>query len=168
LIAHNGKEAAKNWALGFVDNLARRPQGNDRTQAKAIYTGQCDIALMNTYYYGKMKFAKDKPEQQKWADAMEIAFFNQEGRGQHVNISAAGIIKGSKKKELARAFLEWVTSEEAQRIYTKVNFEYPVNPNAKLSDEVASWGTFKMDMLPMNVIADNSPQAQRIINETGW
>ena len=123
---------------------------------------------MNTYYYGKMKFAKDKPEQQKWADAIEISFFNQDGRGQHVNISAAGITQGSKRKELARAFLEWVTSEEAQQIYTKVNFEYPVNPNAQLSEEVASWGTFKMDMLPMNVIADNSPQAQRIINETGW
>ena len=168
LIAHNGEEAAKNWTLGLVDNLARRPQGNDRAQAKAIYSGQCDVALMNTYYYGKMKFAKDKPEQQKWADSIEIAFFNQDGRGQHVNISAAGITQGSKRKELARAFLEWVTSEEAQQIYTKVNFEYPVNPNAKLSEEVASWGTFKMDMLPMNVIADNSPQAQRIINETGW
>ena len=168
LIAHNGKEAAKNWTLGLVDNLARRPQGNDRAQAKAIYSGQCDVALMNTYYYGKMKFAKDKPEQQKWADSIEIAFFNQDGRGQHVNISAAGITQGSKRKELARAFLEWVTSEEAQQIYTKVNFEYPVNPNAQLSEEVASWGTFKMDMLPMNVIADNSPQAQRIINETGW
>ena len=168
LIAHNGEEAAKNWTLGIVDNLARRPQGNDRAQAKAIYSGQCDVALMNTYYYGKMKFAKDKPEQQKWADSIEIAFFNQDGRGQHVNISAAGITQGSKRKELARAFLEWVTSEEAQQIYTKVNFEYPVNPNAKLSEEVASWGTFKMDMLPMNVIADNSPQAQRIINETGW
>ena len=168
LIAHNGEEAAKNWTLGLVDNLARRPQGNDRAQAKAIYSGQCDVALMNTYYYGKMKFAKDKPEQQKWADSIEIAFFNQDGRGQHVNISAAGITQGSKRKELARAFLEWVTSEEAQQIYTKVNFEYPVNPNAQLSKEVASWGTFKMDMLPMNVIADNSPQAQRIINETGW
>ena len=168
LIAHNGKEAAKNWTLGLVDNLARRPQGNDRAQAKAIYSGQCDVALMNTYYYGKMKFAKDKPEQQKWADSIEIAFFNQDGRGQHVNISAAGITQGSKRKELARAFLEWVTSKEAQQIYTKVNFEYPVNPNAQLSEEVASWGTFKMDMLPMNVIADNSPQAQRIINETGW
>ena len=168
LIAHNGKEAAKNWTLGLVDNLARRPQGNDRAQAKAIYSGQCDVALMNTYYYGKMKFSKDKPEQQKWADSIEIAFFNQDGRGQHVNISAAGITQGSKRKELARAFLEWVTSEEAQQIYTKVNFEYPVNPNAQLSEEVASWGTFKMDMLPMNVIADNSPQAQRIINETGW
>ena len=168
LIAHNGEEAAKNWTLGLLDNLARRPQGNDRAQAKAIYSGQCDVALMNTYYYGKMKFAKDKPEQQKWADSIEIAFFNQDGRGQHVNISAAGITQGSKRKELARAFLEWVTSEEAQQIYTKVNFEYPVNPNAQLSEEVASWGTFKMDMLPMNVIADNSPQAQRIINETGW
>ena len=168
LIAHNGEEAAKNWTLGLVDNLARRPQGNDRAQAKAIYSGQCDVALMNTYYYGKMKFAKDKPDQQKWADSIEIAFFNQDGRGQHVNISAAGITQGSKRKELARAFLEWVTSEEAQQIYTKVNFEYPVNPNAQLSEEVASWGTFKMDMLPMNVIADNSPQAQRIINETGW
>ncbi len=168
LIAHNGEEAAKNWTLGLVDNLARRPQGNDRAQAKAIYSGQCDVALMNTYYYGKMKFAKDKPEQQKWADSIEIAFFNQDGRGQHVNISAAGITQGSKRKELARAFLEWVTSKEAQQIYTKVNFEYPVNPNAQLSEEVASWGTFKMDMLPMNVIADNSPQAQRIINETGW
>ena len=168
LIAHNGEDAAKNWTLGLVDNLARRPQGNDRAQAKAIYSGQCDVALMNTYYYGKMKFAKDKPEQQKWADSIEIAFFNQDGRGQHVNISAAGITQGSKRKELARAFLEWVTSEEAQQIYTKVNFEYPVNPNAQLSEEVASWGTFKMDMLPMNVIADNSPQAQRIINETGW
>ena len=168
LIAHNGEEAAKNWTLGIVDNLARRPQGNDRAQAKAIYSGQCDVALMNTYYYGKMKFAKDQPEQQKWADSIEIAFFNQDGRGQHVNISAAGITQGSKRKELARAFLEWVTSEEAQQIYTKVNFEYPVNPNAHLSEEVASWGTFKMDMLPMNVIADISPQAQRIINETGW
>ena len=168
LIAHNGAEAAKNWTLGLGDNLARRPQGNDRAQAKAIYSGQCDVAIMNTYYYGKMKFAKDKPEQQKWADSIEIAFFNQDGRGQHVNISAAGITQGSKRKELARAFLEWVTSEEAQQIYTKVNFEYPVNPNAQLSEEVASWGTFKMDMLPMNVIADNSPRAQRIINETGW
>ena len=85
-----------------------------------------------------------------------------------MNISAAGIIKGSKKQDQARAFLEWLTSEEAQTLYTEVNFEYPVNPKAKPSDEVASWGTFKMDNLPMNTIAENSPLAQRIINETGW
>ena len=168
LIAHHGEEEARSWTQGFVDNLARRPQGNDRAQAKAIFSGECDVALMNTYYFGKMKYAKDQPEQKKWADAIELAFFNQDGRGQHVNISAAGIIKGSKKKEQARAFLEWLTSEDAQTLYTEVNFEYPVNPTAKLSDEVASWGTFKMDQLPMNTIAENSPLAQRVINETGW
>ena len=168
LIAHNGIEEAKEWTLGFVNNLARRPQGNDRAQAKAIFTGQCDVALMNTYYFGKMKFSKDHPEQKQWADAIEIAFINQEGRGQHMNISAAGILKGSKNKQGAREFLEWLTSEEAQYIYTETNFEYPANPKASLSEEVASWGEFKMDELPLNVIAEQSPSAQKIINEIGW
>ena len=85
-----------------------------------------------------------------------------------MNISAAGILEGSKKKQLAREFLEWLTSKEAQLIYTEVNFEYPVNPDSEYSKEVASWGSFKMDDLPMNVIAEQSPMAQRIINETGW
>ena len=131
IIANDGENAAREWAKGLVANLARKPQGNDRAQAKAIYSGECDVALMNTYYFGKMKFNNDKPEQKNWADAIELAFFNQADRGQHVNISAAGIIKGSKKKDQARAFLEWLTSEEAQQIYTEVNFEYPVNPRAK-------------------------------------
>ena len=168
LVAHNGYEAAKEWTLGFVNNLARRPQGNDRAQAKAIFTGQCDVALMNTYYFGKMKYSKDHPEQREWANAMEIAFINQKGRGQHMNISAAGILKGSKNKQLAREFLEWLTSEEAQAIYTETNFEYPVNPKAQFSEEVASWGKFKMDKLPLTEIAEQSPNAQKIINEIGW
>jgi len=168
LVAHNGYEAAKEWTLGFVNNLARRPQGNDRAQAKAIFTGQCDVALMNTYYFGKMKYSKDHPEQREWANAMEIAFINQKGRGQHMNISAAGILKGSKNKQLAREFLEWLTSEEAQAIYTEINFEYPVNPKASFSEEVASWGKFKMDKLPLTEIAEQSPNAQKIINEIGW
>ena len=168
LIAHNGEDAARDWALGLVNNLSRRPQGNDRSQAKAIFSGQCDITLMNTYYYGKMKFATDKPEQKQWANALELIFFNQKGRGQHVNISAAGITRGSKNKDMATSFLEWLTSPEAQKIYTEVNFEYPVNPKANLSKEVSSWGPFKMDKLEMNEIARLSPNAQKIINETGW
>ena len=168
LVAHHGEEEAREWAKGFVQNMARRPQGNDRAQAKAIFSGECNVALMNTYYYGKMKFNEEKPEQKQWADAMEIAFMNQDGRGQHVNISAAGITKGSSNKAAARAFLEWLTSVEAQTLYTEINYEYPVNPNAQISEEVASWGMFKMDALSMNDIADNSPTAQRIINEAGW
>ena len=96
LIAHNGEQNARNWTLGFVDNLARRPQGNDRAQAKAIFT-ECDVALMNTYYFGKMKFAKDKPEQKKWADAIELAFFNQDGRGQRTSRQLASS-KGRRNK----------------------------------------------------------------------
>ena len=115
-----------------------------------------------------MKYSKDHPEQREWANAMEIAFINQKDRGQHMNISAAGILKGSKNKQLAREFLEWLTSEEAQAIYTETNFEYPVNPKASFSEEVASWGKFKMDKLPLTEIAEQSPNAQKIINEIGW
>ena len=168
LIAHHGEEDARAWAKGLVDNLARRPQGNDRAQAKAIYAGECDVALMNTYYFGKMKFNKGEPEQRVWADSIELVFFNQQGRGQHVNISAGGILKTSKNKDRARAFLAWLTSAEAQRLYTEINYEYPVNSESAPSDEVASWGSFKMDKLALPEIARLSPVAQRIINSTGW
>ena len=123
---------------------------------------------MNTYYFGKMKFNKGEPEQRVWADSIELVFFNQQGRGQHVNISAGGILKTSKNKGRARAFLAWLTSAEAQRLYTEINYEYPVNPESAPSDEVASWGSFKMDKLALPEIARLSPVAQRIINSTGW
>lgn len=168
LIAHHGTEQATNWASALVDNLSRRPQGNDRAQAKAIYAGECDVALMNTYYYGKMKFNQKEPEQRAWADSIELVFFNQKGRGQHVNITAGGILKTSGNKAQAQAFLEWLTSPEAQQLYTEINYEYPVNPDTRPSPEVASWGSFKMDELPLEEIARLSPSAQRIINITGW
>jgi iron(III) transport system substrate-binding protein len=123
---------------------------------------------MNTYYYGKMKFNQKEPEQRAWADSIELVFFNQQGRGQHVNISAGGILKTSKNKAQTRAFLEWLTSQEAQQLYTEINYEYPVNPDTRPSAEVASWGTFKMDELALEEIARLSPSAQRIINITGW
>jgi len=168
LIAHHGSEQATTWTSALVDNLARRPQGNDRAQAKAIFAGECDVALMNTYYYGKMKFNQKEPEQRAWADSIELVFFNQQGRGQHVNITAGGVLKTSKNKAQTRAFLEWLTSAEAQQLYTEINYEYPVNPDTRPSAEVASWGSFKMDELALEEIARLSPAAQRIINITGW
>jgi len=168
LIAHHGAEEARNWTQGFVENLARRPQGNDRAQAKAIFSGECDVALMNTYYFGKMKYAKDQPEQRKWAEAVELAFFNQDGRGQHVNISAGGVLKNAKNKEAATAFLGWLTTDKAQKIYADINFEYPVVASVQPHKEVASWGKFKMDELPISEIAKNSPEAQLIIDRVRW
>ena len=168
LIAHNGEAAAKAWTEALVSNLARRPQGNDRAQAKAIWSGECDVALMNTYYYGKMKFNDEEPEQKQWADAIKLVFLNQADRGQHVNISGGGILKTSKKQAEARAFLEWLTSDKAQTIYASVNYEYPVNPAVAADPEVFSWGQFKIDDLPLDEIARLSARAQRIIDQTGW
>ena len=168
IIANDGENAAREWAKALVANLARKPQGNDRAQAKAIYSGECDVALMNTYYFGKMKFNEKDPEQKKWADSLRLVFLDQKGRGQHVNISAAAILKASKKQEAALQFIEWLTSPEAQLLYTEVNYEYPVNPEVNPSEEVASWGKFKIDQVSLTDIAKNTPLAQIIINETGW
>ena len=168
LIAHHGEEKAEAWAQSLVSNLARKPQGNDRAQAKAIWAGECDVAIMNSYYFGKMKFNNKQPEQQDWAKALTLIFLNQDDRGQHVNISAGGIVKTSDNKEEAMAFLEWLTSDEAQQIYASVNYEYPVNPAVPADNEVASWGQFKVDQLPISTIAKLSPAAQIIIDRTGW
>lgn len=168
LIAHLGEEKAEAWVEGLVSNLARRPQGNDRAQAKAMFAGECDVAVMNTYYVGKMKYNEKNPEQKKWAAAMGIVYLNQDDRGQHLNISGGGIVKYSKNQDAARAFLEWLTGDEAQRIYTSVNYEFPVNAAVSPDTEVASWGSFKPDTLPISALAENATKAQMVIDRTGW
>ena len=168
MILHHGAEGAEAWAKGLVGNMARKPQGNDRAQAKAIYSGECDVALMNTYYFGKMKFNEKNPEQKDWAEAIKIVFFNQDDRGQHINISGGGIVKTSQRQDEARAFLEWMTGLKAQQIYASVNYEYPVNKNVAADVEVASWGQFKADEVSISTIAEASAEAQKIINRVGW
>jgi iron(III) transport system substrate-binding protein len=168
LIAHHGEAWAEEWTRKLVDNLARKPQGNDRAQAKAIFAGECDVALMNTYYYGNMKFNTTNPEQQEWARDIRLVFLNQDDRGQHINITGGGIVKTSPRADEARAFLEWLTESEAQQIYASVNFEYPVNPDVSTDSEVASWGSFKADTLPIQKLSEFSRAAQMIINRTGW
>lgn len=162
-----GLKAAEVWSKSVVGNLARRPQGNDRAQVKAVYEGQCDIAIINNYYFGKLKHAK-KPEQRDWAKAVTLIFPNQADRGTHINISGGGIAKHSKNKAEARKFLEFLTTKTAQDLYAAVNFEYPVNPNVALSDELKSWGVFKEDRMPISRVAELAPAAQRIIDRAGW
>lgn len=169
MIAAHGVEEAEKWAAGLVANLARRPQGNDRAQVKAIYEGQCDVAIINNYYFGKLKYSEDE-NQREWAKALELVFPNQgEGqRGAHVNISGGGIAKYSKNKAAAQALLEFLTEPLAQRLYGEINFEYPVNPTVPASEELESWGTFKEDKLPILTIAELSREAQKIIDRVGW
>ncbi len=168
IIAAHGEAKAEEWTRGLVANLARKPEGNDRAQAKAVFEGVCDVALMNTYYYGKMKFNEKNPEQKEWADAIDLVFTNQSDRGNHINVAGGGVVKYSKNKENAIALLEFLTQPEAQDLYSSKNYEYPVNPSTKLSAELKSWGTFIEDELPVEKLAELAPVAQKIIDRVGW
>ena len=169
VLAALGEEDAEKWAKDMVANFAKRPQGNDRAQVKAIHEGECEIALINNYYFGKLKFSED-PEQRKWAESVRLVFPNQaEGdRGAHVNISGGGVAKFSKNKEEAQKLLEFLTSEKAQKLYGEINFEYPANLKIEPGDELKSWGSFREDTLPIIKIAELAPDAQKIIDRVGW
>ena len=168
IVAAHGEAGAEEWAKGLVKNLARKPEGNDRAQAKAIFEGVCDIAVMNTYYYGKMKFNEKNTEQKDWANAINLVFTNQNERGNHINVAGGGVVKYSKNKENAIALLEFLTTPKAQALYASMNYEYPVNPTMSLSDELKSWGEFKEDELPIEKLAELAPIAQKIIDRVGW
>ena len=143
VIAHEGEEAAEQWLAGVRDNLARKPQGNDRAQAKGIYEGVCDVAISNHYYMGKMATNEKKPEQKDWANAVNVQFLDQSGRGNHVNISGAAVIKGAKNRDNAVALLEFLAGDTAQNMYATVNFEFPVKDGIKTHELVESWGAFQ-------------------------
>ena len=169
LILSLGEKAAEEWARKFVDNLSRRPQGNDRAQVKAIFEGQCDISIINNYYFGKLKYSED-PSQREWAKSVRLIFPNQgeEERGAHINISGGGVAKYSKNKNEAVALLEFLSKAQSQKMYGEINFEYPVNPSVETTEELKSWGSFKSDSLPIISIAQKAYEAQKIIDRVGW
>ena len=162
MIAHKGEAETKQWLEGVKANLARRPQGNDRAQVKAIKEGVCDVSLGNSYYFGKMM---QNDDQKAWADAVYINFPNQKNFGSHVNISGMVMAKYAPNKDNALKLMEYLASEEAQSIYARDNMEYPVNPKVPVSDTVAAWGEFKADPLPISEIAANRTKAQRLLDE---
>ena len=168
IIAAHGEIEAEKWAKGLVENLARKPEGNDRAQVKAIHEGVCDVAVINTYYFGKMKVNEKDTEQKNWAKAINLIFTNQEDRGNHINVAGGGVVKHAKNKQNAIALLEYLTLPSAQALYATMNYEYPVNPSTELSDELKSWGSFKEDRLPIEKLAELAPIAQKIINRVGW
>lgn len=169
IIAEYGLKKAEDWAAGLVSNLARRPQGNDRAQVKGIFEGLCDIAIINNYYFGKLKYSED-PIQREWAKSMRLTFPNQgEGdRGAHINISGGGIAKYSKNKKAAQKLLEFLSGEKSQKMYSEINFEYPVNIKVQPSEELISWGSFREDKISVEKIAQLSIEAQKIIDKVGW
>ncbi len=162
MIASQGAETTEAWLQGLKGNLARRPQGNDRAQVKAIKEGECSLAIGNTYYMGKML---NNPEQVAWAESVNMIFPNQDDRGTHVNVSGMALAKHAPNREQAIAFMRFLLSPKAQAIYSSENYEYPVNPAVEPSELLTSWGAFKAEKLDLADMAAQRAAASKMVEK---
>lgn len=168
MIAHKGEDYTRQWLGGLKANLAVKPSGNDRSQAKSVFAGECDLALANTYYMGKMLTETKEPEQQDWAKSVKIIFPTSPDFGTHVNISGMLLTANAPNKDNALKLMEFLASDEAQALYANGNFEYPVNPKVPANALVTSWGSFTPDTLNVAEIAKLEPQASKLVDEVGF
>lgn len=165
MIAHHGEDYTRDWAAGVRENLARKPEGNDRAQVKAIWAGECDISLGNTYYMGLMLGNED---QRAWADSVRIIFPTFENGGTHVNVSGVAMTKAAPNRDEALELMEFLVSPAAQAIYAELNNEYPVLEGAEVSELVAAWGSFEADTTDLSAIASERPNALRVMEEVNF
>ena len=166
-IAINGEAAAKNWAQGLVANMARVPEGNDRDQMKAVVAGEGDVAIVNTYYLGKLLNSSDAYEIEV-GEQIGVFFPNQDTTGTHINISGAALTKHGRNNKEATALLEFLTGEVAQGDYANANYEYPVNPKVAPSALLQSFGDFKAQVVDLSLLGAYNDEAVRIFGEIGW
>lgn len=168
LIEHNGEARAEQWAKGVADNFARAPKGGDTDQIIAVASGECGVAITNSYYYVRL-MKSTKPEDRKVIAATGLIWPNQKTTGTHMNISGAGVIKTARNKDAAIKYLEYLTSNDAQTYFAEGNNEWPVVKGAVLNNkELASLGTFKMDTLNISALGKNQPLAQKILDRVGY
>lgn len=168
MIAHHGLDYTEKWLTGLKNNLNRKPDGSDRSQAKAIFSGECDIALGNTYYVGLMMTDEEEPEQKDWAASIKILFPNAADRGTHVNISGVALARNAPNRDNAIKLMEFLASPEAQKIYAEKVFEYPVAPGAEPSEIVKGFGPIKPDPLPLAEISAHRKEASELVDKVGY
>jgi len=167
MIAGIGPVKAEEWARGVVANFARSPKGGDTDQLKAVAAGECQIAVANTYYYVRlMKSAK--PDERAVAEKVGVIFPNQSGRGTHVNVSGAGVMKHAPHRDSAVKFLEYLAGAQAQSYFANGNNEYPVAGKPSGNRELASLGEFRKDSLNVSLLGRNQAAAQQIYDRAGW
>lgn len=166
LVSHHGVEETQIWANQFVENFARKPQGGDRDQVKAVASGQCDLAIVNSYYLGKMLIGND--EEIAAADKVSLFWPNQDDRGTHVNISGIGVTKHAKHPKLAVKLIEFLYTDAAQAWYGDVNLEYPVRENLTTNTILEDWGPFKADTLNLSELGNLNATAVQIMDRAKW
>jgi iron(III) transport system substrate-binding protein len=169
LIANNGIDATEKWAHRFVGNFARKPEGNDRAQIMAVANGEADVAVANSYYIGLMLSGKKGEEQQAAARKVELHFPGQDGRGAHINVSGAGLMKNAPNASNAVKFIEFLLSEEAQSHIVNNTYEFPMLEGVAPSDLIAQFGSgFKEDQTSVASYGEFNPEAVKLMDRVGW
>lgn len=161
-LAHHGEADTVKWLEGIKANLAKRPEGSDRAQVKSIWAKECDISLGNTYYMGQMLA---DPEQKEWADSVRIVFPKFTDGGTHVNVSGVAMTQSAPNKDAALKLMEFLASDEAQKIYAETNHEFPIKDGVERSELVRSWGEFTPDSLDLAEISRLRPDALKLIQQ---
>lgn len=167
MIAHDGVDTTDAWLRGFVANFARPPQGGDRDQIKAVAAGQCDIAIVNSYYLGAMTNSDDE-SQRAAVDKIAVFWPDQAGRGTHINISGAGITSSAKHPEQAKQLIEFLANNESQQWYAQTNMEYPVRSGLEVFPLLESWGEYKADSLDVSELGKLNAQAVMAMDRARW
>jgi iron(III) transport system substrate-binding protein len=170
MIAHHGVERTEAWLRGVKANLARAAAGGDRDVARDILAGICDIGIANAYYVGRMKNEAEGSEQRRWGDAIQVVrpVFDVEGGGTHVNVSGAALALHAPNRANAIALLEYLVSDEAQSLYARANYEYPVKAGVELDPVVEGFGPMKVDPLPLTAIAEHRRAASELVDRVGF
>jgi iron(III) transport system substrate-binding protein len=167
MINAEGEATTEVFAKGLVANLARPPAGGDTDQLKAAAAGVCDIAIANTYYFGRLVNSESEADNEV-AQKLGVFWPNQNGRGTHVNVSGAAITKASKNVAEAQQLIEFMLTDEAQTWYSEVNNEYPVVNDVEPSKTLASWGQFKADAVNLTVLGENNRKAVELMDRARW
>ncbi|MEM7294305.1 MAG: extracellular solute-binding protein, partial [Pseudomonadota bacterium] len=167
MIEHLGADATEDWARTLVANFARPPGGGDTDQLHAVAAGQCDITLVNTYYFGRL-INSTKEKDREAAAKIGIFWPNQDDRGAHFNVSGAGITKYAKNRASAEKLLEYLVAPESQAWYAEVNNEYPVVPDAEISATLREFGEFRTDTINLTLLGENNKAALQLMDRAGW
>jgi len=167
MIASDGMDQTQAWLNDFVANFARPPQGGDRDQIKAVAAGQCDVAVVNSYYLGAM-LTSGNPTERAAAEKVALFWPNQSGRGTHINVSGAAVTAASKHRAEAIRLIEFLAGKESQRWYAEANVEYPVRADVEPGALLASWGEFKADPLNVTELGRLNAEAVMAMDRARW
>jgi iron(III) transport system substrate-binding protein len=167
MIEAHGVEQTEAWAQGLVDNLAREPQGGDTDQILAVAAGECDVAVVNHYYLVRL-MKSDQDDESAVAEAVGIVFPDQDGRGAHANISGAGAVVTAPNRDNAIAFLEYLTTDQAQAYFALGNYEFPVVEGVKTDPVLEQWGDIKTDQINAASYGENNADAVMLMDRVGW